>query len=339
MTTTSTLGQNNLIRTEVQSIQKQINRLQQQTTSGYKANVYGDLGAQASLDINLRNQGARIDSFKTNISFLKIRAQVVDQNLSTIRDTAQSLHDLTLSAGTFDAGRQNILNQARTTVTQITQQLQVNVDGRFLFAGVSTDAAPMVSDQTLLAQVRTAIQTALSAVPAPADQAAAIKAAVDGVFATTANFYTGGGQLPPTEVDAGLKLSLGITGDNQAFIDTLKGAYTMAALDMPVDAPATPPALDRPTFDKVIRDAASQLSTGISKVQDLVALNGANQASLETIDQQHDQTSTLLQSQIDDIEQVNLADVSTRLTQLTTQLQASFQLTAQLKSLSLVNFL
>jgi flagellar hook-associated protein 3 FlgL len=47
----------------------------------------------------------------------------------------------------------------------------------------------------------------------------------------------------------------------------------------------------------------------------------------------------VLQTQIDNIEQVDLADASTRLTQLRTQLDASFHITASLSSLSLVDFL
>jgi flagellar hook-associated protein 3 FlgL len=339
MTTTSTLGQSNLIRTQIANLQTQINTLQQQATSGLKASVYGGLGTQASLDIDLRNQGAHIDTFQTNITFLQTRSQVVDQNLNAIVATGQHLFDLTVSSGTTDQGRQQIINEANSVVTEVTQQLQVNVDGRFLFGGVNTGAQPMVNDQTLLANVKTAINTALTAAPPPANVPAAISAAVDSVFATPTNFYVGGPNVAPTEVDDGLKLNLGITGDNQAFIDTLKGAYTIAALSMPVNAPATLPQLDRATFDQVVQTAAGNMFGGISEVQDLISQNGSNQTELKNISQQHEQTQTLLQSQVDNIETVNLADVSTRLTALTTQLQASYSLTGQLKNLSLVNFL
>jgi len=47
----------------------------------------------------------------------------------------------------------------------------------------------------------------------------------------------------------------------------------------------------------------------------------------------------VLQTQIDNIEQVNLADASTRLTQLKTQLDASYHIVADLSSLNLIDFL
>jgi flagellar hook-associated protein 3 FlgL len=337
--TVSTLAQANLIRNESDQLQSKINALQQQTTTGLKASVYSDLGSQASLDIDLRNQLDRISAFQTNISTLQTSLSVVDQNLTSINNTAQSLYDLTVQSGNTDQGRQSIIAQANTAITQITQQLQTSVDGKFLFGGVATSAQPMVSDQTVLASVKAAINTALTAVPAPTNIPAAIQSAVASVFATQSNFYVGGTSTAPTEVDQGLTMNLGITGNNQAFIDTLEGAYTMAALSQPVAAPATLPALDQPTFDQVVQNAASQLFTGASEVQNLITQNGANQAQLTSINSQDNQTLTLLQGQVDNIEQVNLADVSTRLSQLQTQLQASYSLTAQLKSLSLVNFL
>lgn len=337
--TVSSLGQSQLIRAEVARLREQINTLQQQVTSGQKAGRYGDLGSLAPLDISLRNQGEQIDSFKNGISFLQIRAGVIDQNLTNIRDTALQVRDLTIKNLGFDAGRSNIISAAQDAVTSITQKLQVNVDGRFLFAGVATDAAPMVNDSTLLAQVRSAINTALTASPAPTDIPAAIQSAVAGVFATQSNYYTGGALTAPTEVDNGLTVDLGVTGNDPAFKTMLQGLYTIAALDMPVDDPATLPAIGRADFDATVRAAAVQVDSGASQVADLITRNGRSQAELDDADKAHDRMLTLIQGQIDDIEQVDLADASARITQLRTQLQASFQLTAQLQNLSLVNFL
>ena len=67
--------------------------------------------------------------------------------------------------------------------------------------------------------------------------------------------------------------------------------------------------------------------------------NGRNEQFLSDESNVHDSTLTVLQTQIDNIEQVDLADASTRLTQLRTQLDASFHITASLSSLNLVDFL
>src|SRR3954452_23751582 len=106
MTTVSSLGQSNLIRAEANQLQGQINRLQEQITSGQKAQSYGDLGAQAPLDISLRNAADSTDALKTSLSFMSIRTSVVDQSLNAVHDTALSLHSLTVKDVGFDSGRQ-----------------------------------------------------------------------------------------------------------------------------------------------------------------------------------------------------------------------------------------
>jgi flagellar hook-associated protein 3 FlgL len=339
MATISALAQSNLIRSQVSSLQQQIDKLQVQITSGQKANNYGDLGALASLDINLRNRAEHADALKSSLAFLKIRTSIIDQSLNAAHDRAQEVRDFVLKNLGSDTGRQSIIDSAKAATATVTQQLNSNVDGRFLYAGKQSDTPPMVPDPTVLASVKTAIQTALGAVPAPADIPAAIKAAVDGVFATDANFYVGAAPYPPSVVDDGQTIDTSIVGNDGAVKATLQGLYTIAALDMPVDDPATLPQINRADFDATVLAAAGQLGSGLSGMENLIARNGRNEAAIEDAGTRHEATLTIVQAQINDVESVDLADASVRIAQLRTQLQASFSLTAQLKDLSLVNFL
>lgn len=338
MTTVSSLGQNALIRYETRRLQEQINKLQQQITSGYKTDRYGDLGALAPLSISLHNQGERVTSYKEVINFLEIRTGMMDQSLNGIRSTALDIRDLTIRSLGFDAGRQEILRASQNAIGQITQKLQVNVDGRYLFAGTKSDAAPMADNAALLADVRAAINTALTATPAPTDIPAAIETAVAGVFATTSNYYTGGAKHAATQIDDNLSVDTSITGNDPAFEMVLRGLYTMAALDMPVDPP-TAPQISSADFDATVQRAASLMYAGIAGVENLITMNGSNQSTIENTSVSHELTMTLVQGQINDILNVDPVEASTRITQLRTQLEASFQLTAQLRELSLINFL
>ena len=85
--------------------------------------------------------------------------------------------------------------------------------------------------------------------------------------------------------------------------------------------------------------AGSLLSNGLGELQQLILKNGRNQKQVEDQNALHTQSLTLMTTQIDDIENVDLADASTRLTQLRTQLAASYSITGDLKDLSLVNYL
>jgi flagellar hook-associated protein 3 FlgL len=99
------------------------------------------------------------------------------------------------------------------------------------------------------------------------------------------------------------------------------------------------PQISRAEFDATVLAAAGQLGSGLSGMENLIARNGRNEAAIEDAGTRHEATLTIVQAQINDVESVDLADASVRIAQLRTQLQASFSLTAQLKDLSLVNFL
>jgi hypothetical protein len=89
VTTLSTLGQNDVLRAEFTNLQGQIQQLQTQIATTAKAQVYGDLGAQASLDISLRQQADVINDLKDSVSQVKVRTGLVDTNLGAAHRSGQ----------------------------------------------------------------------------------------------------------------------------------------------------------------------------------------------------------------------------------------------------------
>jgi flagellar hook-associated protein 3 FlgL len=341
MTTLSTLGQNDLLRSEFSTLQGSIQELQTQVATGEKTQRYGDLGAQAPLDISLRNQATVIDNYKKNISDLSVRTSLIDKNLVIIHDTALAVQNQAFSSPSFTAQRQNIVEAAKAAIDQISQRLQTSVNGRNLFAGTATQTNPIVPATTLLPTAQAAVAAAIAAAPAnvPAAIQAAISGAGTGVLATAASYYLGGPPHAPALVDQGLSVDYSITAGDPAFQTILQGLYTLAALPQPSGPSAAPPALSDSQFDATASAAASTISQGLVQLSTLTEKNGRNEQFLTDESNTHDSTLTVLQTQIDNIEQVNIADASTRLTQLRTQLDASFRITASLSGLTLVDFL
>ncbi len=341
MTTLSTLGQSNLLRSEFSTLQSGIQQLQNQIGTGNKTQVYGDLGTQATLDINLRNQATLVDNFKKNISELSIRTSLMDKNLVTIHDTALAVQNLAFSSPSFSAQRTNIVEAAKAAIDQINQTLSTSVNGRNLFGGTQTQSNTVIASATLLPTVQTAVTAAITAAGG-VGVAAAIQAAVSGgtgVIATSASYYLGGPAHAPSQIDQGLTVDYSMTAGDPAFLTMMQGLYTLASLPQPVGTTATPPNITDADFDATAQAAASTISQGLTQLQSLTEKNGRNEQLLTDTSNAHDATLTVLQTQIDDIEQVNLADASTRLSQLQTELGASYKLTAELSTLNLIDFL
>lgn len=338
-TTLSTLGQNDLLRSEFVGLEGQIQTLQNQVATGEKAQVFGDLGSQSALDISLRQQADTIDDYKKSIGQLQVRTGLMDTALGIIHDSALAVQNEAFQTPSFPTQRQDLVSSAKSAIDQIIDRLQTSVDGRNLFGGTKTQTNPVIGSATLLPTVQNAITTALNAVPAPANVPAAIKAAVAGVFASPSAYYTGGPPSPPTQIAPGLTADTSITGADPAFQTLLTGLYTLAALPQPVGGTASPPNLSDSDFDTAAQAAATQISAGLSQLEVVVEKNGRNEKLLTDESTAHDATLTLLQTHIDNIENVDIADATTRLTQLRTQLDASFNITASLSHLSLVDLL
>jgi flagellar hook-associated protein 3 FlgL len=336
VSTLSTLGQNNLLRTEFTSLQGQIQNLQTQIGTGEVAQVIGDLGAQSSLDISLRQQVDQVDTLNKGISQLQVRTGLVDKSLSIINDTALAVQNQAFAQPQFAPQRLALVSAAQAAIDQINSQLQTSVNGRSLFGGTQTQTNPIVPQTTLLPAVQAAVTAALAG--APPSVPAAVQAAVAGAV-TPATYYTGGPPNQPTQIDHGLSINDSITAADPAFQQILAGLYTLASLPQPVGAVAVPPAITDAQFDATAQAAATQISGGLSELQGLTEKNGQNEKLLTDVSTSQGTVLTTLQTQIDNIENVNVADATTRLSQLKLQLDASYHIIADLSSLSLVDFL
>jgi len=182
MTTLSTLGQNDLLRSQFKTLQGGIQQLQTQVATGEKTQRYGDLGAQATLSISLRNQANLLDNFQKNINNLSIRTGLIDQSLVIVHDTALAVQNQAFATPSFTAQRLNIVASAKAAIDQITQSLQTSVDGRNLFGGTQTQSNPVTPATTLLPNVQAAVAAAIAS--GPANVPAAIQAAVAGTQVT-----------------------------------------------------------------------------------------------------------------------------------------------------------
>jgi flagellar hook-associated protein 3 FlgL len=339
MTTLSTLGESTYLISQFTSLQGDIQNLQTQVSTGDNTQVYGDLGAQAPLDISLHQQANSINDLQNSISQLTVRSGLVDTSLGIINSAALAVQNEAFATPSFPTQRVDLVNAAQSAINQITQQLQTTVNGRNLFGGTQTQTNPVNGLSTLLPLVQTAVTTALSAIPAPANIPAAIQAAVAGVFATPTVYYNGGPATPSTQIAPGLSANISITAADPAFQTILTGLYTLASLPQPVGTTATLPNIADPDFDATASAAATQISQGLSQLQIVTESNGRNEKLLSDESTQQAATLTTLQTQIDNIQNVNVADAATRLTQLQAQLQASYHIVASLGGMSLVSLL
>lgn len=323
----STLAMNTLLANRLTTSQAQLQKLQDQVASGQKASTFAELGTQAGICIALHNEAGSIEAYQQSNEMILSRIAAMDQAMTAIHDVAESVKSDAYAVMSSDDQRTALRNSARGGLDSVINALQVSVSGRALFSGDQTDVIPLVSN------LLTTLQANIAALPTPAD-ATSVETAIQNFFATASNYFQGGGAINPTPVDKNISIDYGILASNSAFKDVLQGLVTIALTPAPDGIDTT-----EAEYATIIQNAAASLSSGVGQLNQLISFNGSNQSLLQTINDQHATTLTMVKTQINTIEETDMTEAAAQLSQLRTQIEATYAMTSQLNQLSLVKYL
>lgn len=323
----STLSMNTLLTSRISATQAQVQTLQRQVASGQRAETYAQLGTQAGINIALHNEADSAATFQQNNQVLISRMSAMDQAMTAMHDPVESVKSDAYALMPSDSQRNALILSAKNAFNTVVNALQTSIGGRALFSGDNTDVTPVVS--TVFAD----LQNAISALPQPVDTTT-VQSTIDNFFSTPSNVYQGGNPLQPSAIDKNISVNYGILASDPAFNDLLHGLATIALMP-----PADGVNINDAQYSAAIQAAANTLSKGVGQLNQLISSNGSNQALVENTNTQHATTLTMVREQINTIEQTDMAEAASQLAQLSTQLQATYEMTSQLNKLSLVNYL
>jgi flagellar hook-associated protein 3 FlgL len=147
---------------------------------------------------------------------------------------------------------------------------------------------------------------------------------------TTASF---GPPIPPLSVsiDTGVSFGYGIRADNPAIRTILNALGALAGTNLSATTDSG--------YREIATRAAADLQTGSQAMTTMASNLGVKQQTLQATEDRHNNFQTAVKVQLSDVQDVDMTDAITRLTQTQTQLQASFQLLSSLKSLTLANYI
>ena len=237
-----------------------------------------------------------------------------------VYDTAYAASNLTFT--TVPASSVTI---GGTTTTPASQNVSVVVGGStYTYAATSTD-----TPATIAAGIVSVLNTAgVSASVTGGDTVTLASGTITSASATatSSDAYA----LDSATVDSGYSVQYGVTSDAPAFQQLISGLQFLAAAGNSTDAT---------TYATNLSQAGTLLTSALTGVQALhtgVADN-INILTSETTSQNTQITN--LTNQLDDIQSVNVTQVSAEITALQTTLEASYTVTGDLEKLSLAQYL
>lgn len=133
------------------------------------------------------------------------------------------------------------------------------------------------------------------------------------------------------KIDDGVIMDYGIRADEGPLVDSLKQLVLMAATSY---APESEDA-----YRAMASRSATLLSDAGERVRGLLGEHGTRMELVVSMKERHQATETMATQQLNDIENVSMQEVASRILTLETQLNASFELTARSQNLNLTRFL
>ncbi len=337
-------------------VRDRLDLLTRQAASGRVADTYGGLGAGAATSLSLRPAIARIETWQSNIDAVQGRMEVTQSSLEQVSAIAADFRARTadlngLSAAMIDT----VAAGARDALRSVAGLLNARHGDQYVFAGQDSANPPVPGAETILAsgffgEISTAVaglgnngaaatiaatlatagtnaagvspfSTALSQAPGALD---ALKASVpmgDGRSVQV-------GVLASANADA---TSLGGSTTGSYIRDILRGLATLGSLNSAQ--------MNEAGFAEVVADVRTGLEGAVTALNVDAGVLGNRQAAIAEARTRLGDTTTVLQGQVANVEDVDMAEVLSRLSLTQTQLQASYQLLAGLQSLSLTKFL
>jgi flagellar hook-associated protein 3 FlgL len=285
-------------------LQSNYAQAQTQIASGFKSERYEGIAKDTSRLLNLESDFDRISQQSANAQIALDRTEVMYSAMTIIISSAQGFaSDLSSSISGFGLEGPDLANNAQTTLNLLTGALNTQMADRFLFAGSATNIPPVD-----LNDVAFGGQTFTAPGPSVADF----------------DYYQGNDYVQTVEATDGFDVNYGVTANNPAFELAIR-AYDLIVTN--------------PTDQDTIEEAFRLLTQAID---DTAVLQASISQRAQTLDLQintNNQDLVLLETQISNIREVDLAETTTRLKQLETQLEASYTVTAQLLNLKLSDFI
>lgn len=318
----------------------QLNKQNQQLGSGRIVDGLVGVSARALELGQLKSQFGTVDNYKSGVQSVQNRVDIYAFTIEEIIDIANEAQDTMIkNRDPYFAATSAPRTQAEVLLDRIGNLLQVKDGNRFLFAGTNYTQNPIngaISQLPTAYPAATLPAAALTPVTAIADYPVGVYADETEFFlnpatpATYDNFFDTASTTLYT--DDAEQVSYGVAAAEPGFQRLIDAVVRFR--DATADILTVPG-----TYQARVDDARTQVMTALTDLKSIASRNGYKQQQLREIQERHDRSLDVLRTRIGGIENADIAEVSVSIKNLQTALEASYVITRDSLSLSLVNFL
>ena len=345
--TISTLAILNAPRQSIYESQRRLLDAQTELSTGRHADVGLYLGGKTSEVIGLRNGFDRNNSI---IDMNGLAATELDLTQSAMTSLVELSHQFSatlIGARNAVNGQEVVKTAAKAAIESFTSIINQTHSGKFLFGGINSEVAPIENylssppsagkaavDGAFLTEFGVTQSAAgVGSITAP-QMDTFLNGAFSNLFTPTAwssTFSSASDQNRTARIDADYTVEVSTNANEAAFRDFAK-AISMA-FDLGTGT------LNQAAFEKVVDKAVAVSAASAQEIGLIAGELGTSEKLITDTTLQLKQRNEILNREIVSLEGVDQYEVSTRVNLLTTQLEASYSITARINRLNLMNYL
>jgi flagellar hook-associated protein 3 FlgL len=314
-------------------LREDVSTLDRQIATGKKSTDVGGMGTMgASNAVGFRNRIALNNAYTKNLEASQVQFEVMDKAMLSIADMARdTLMSLRKQLQDTVPKAEILSQEAESKMNSVIDKLNAQVNGRYVFAGDNIYDAPHNDLAGLNASISAQVAGWLAGTPTPASVVTDARTESGTALGFDANLLTAGNVS--FRADTAIEVEYDVLANQAGFSDILRGLAIVSNLSQP-----TTPA-EQINYWEVINGAITLLDEGTKAIDDYQGILGVEAKMVDTLMVSHRENTVVYEDFVGGIEDVDMADASIRLQALQVQLEASYGIVAQLKGLSLVNYL
>jgi len=288
------------MRTQSSVAERQI-----EIASGKRAQQYSTVSSDASQLVNIERAVARTEQFNRNIDQALTRLGIMESSTAILVERATEVLAIMSSAISGENINDVPLEEfAATFLAEAESLLNTQHEDRYLFAGSQTNNRAV--DLT--------------------DVAYTPQAGLPGVFTADFDYYQGDTLQLAVRADETYETTYGITADEPAFEEMLRALSYMDYAGANLDV-------------AVLEQAYTMMKSAVDGLSDIRGRIGASSKVLEAARSGHDDYLTYSTNLVSTLEDVDVAEATTRLAQDEVQLKGSYLSLSRISELSLLSYL
>lgn len=339
-----------------EAVRQQLTVLTEQAASGLVAETYSGLGPGAGLSLDLNPQIGLMQTWQGNISAAQGQMQVTQTAMTQLSQIASTFNaDLNTIQSGDPTAVDTIAASARQALTQVANLLDTTDGAVYVFAGQDSANPPVPNpDQILSSGFFASINSVVSALGT--NGAATTETSILAISASNAPGISPfspplsqpaavlQAQLPTVQVGQHQFVSVGLVASANSFVSSTgpstTGSYMRDLMaSLAVIGSLSSQQANLPAFQQLIADTRTTLEGAITAMNQDAGVLGNQQSALANSASTLSDTIDAVTAQVGAVQDVNMASTASQISLVQTQLQASYQVIANMGTLSLVNYL